>query len=112
MGIAWAPEPYRSLAAERHYLPSNVPLVKRVAAVVGDRVCAQGHAILVNGRRVASRLEVDGKGRSMPWWRGCRTLIAGEYLLLMDAAASFDGRYFGISREADLVGKAWPLWTR
>jgi type IV secretory pathway protease TraF len=30
----------------------------------------------------------------------------------MDAPASFDGRYFGISRAAQLVGKARPLWTR
>lgn len=112
MVIAWAPEPYRRLAAERHYLPANVPLVKRVAALAGDRVCAVGRSVRVNDRQVAERLVTDGKGRSMPWWRGCRTLGAGEYLLLMDAPASFDGRYFGISRERQLVGKARPIWTR
>lgn len=112
MVIAWAPQAYRNLAAERHYLPSNVPLVKRVAALVGDRVCANGRSILVNGEAVATRLAVDGQGRPMPWWDGCRTLSPGEYLLLMDAPASFDGRYFGISRSDQLVGKARPLWTR
>jgi conjugative transfer signal peptidase TraF len=110
--IAWAPERYRLLAAERHYLPANVPLVKRVAALAGDRVCAAGRVIQVNGRQVAERLSVDGKGRAMPWWTGCRTLNQGEYLLLMDAPASFDGRYFGVSNAGQLVGKAVPLWTR
>ncbi len=112
MVIAWAPQPFRRLAAERHYLPSNVPLVKRVAALAGDRVCTSGPAILVDDRVVARRLSADGSGRAMPWWQGCRTLGHGEYLLLMDAPASFDGRYFGIMRQADLVGKARPLWTR
>ena len=112
MVIAWAPEPYHRLAAERHYLPGNVPLVKRVAALAGDRVCAIGPTIQVGGKTIAHRLAVDGKRRAMPWWQGCRTLGTGEYLLLMDAPASFDGRYFGISRAAQLVGKARPLWTR
>lgn len=112
MVIAWTPEPARSLAAERRYLPSNVPLVKRVGAARGDRVCAIGEAIWVNGRHVAARREVDGSGRPMPWWTGCRDLALGEYFLLMDSPASFDGRYFGVTQRDDLVGRAVPLWTR
>jgi conjugative transfer signal peptidase TraF len=112
MAIARTPSAFRRLAAERRYLPENVPLVKRVAGIAGDRICAIGEAITVNGRRVATRLASDGRGRSMPWWRGCRVLGAGEYFLLMDAPASFDGRYFGISEQADIIGRAYPLWTR
>ena len=37
MVVAWLPRGARLLAASRHYLPANVPLVKRVAAVAGDR---------------------------------------------------------------------------
>jgi len=49
----------------------------------------------------------------MPWWQGCRTLIEGEYFLLMaDVPDSFDGRYFGITGNADLVGQAHLLWSR
>lgn len=112
MVIAWTPEPARSLAAERRYLPSNVPLVKRVGAAGGDRVCAIGEAIWVNGRHVAARREVDGSGRHMPWWTGCRDLVQGEYFLLMDSPTSFDGRYFGVTQRDDLVGRAVPLWVR
>lgn len=112
MAIARTPTTFRRLAAERRYLPENVPLVKRVAGIAGDRICASGEAVTVNGRRVATRLAKDGSGRPMPWWRGCRVLQAGELFLLMDAPASFDGRYFGISEQTDIVGRAYPLWTR
>ena len=111
MVIAWTPEPARSLAAERRYLPSNVPLVKRVVAVAGDRVCAAGTAIRVNGRHAGSRREVDGAGRPMPAWTGCHDLAAGEYFLLMEKPDSFDGRYFGVSGREDLVGRAVLLWA-
>src|SRR3546814_10436689 len=63
MVIARLAEPYRSLAAKRHYLPSNVPLVKRVAAVPGDRICARGDLIFVNGKPVTERLKIDARGR-------------------------------------------------
>lgn len=112
MAIAWAPPRWRALAAERHYLPANVPLVKRVAAVRGDLVCASGPEVTVNGVRVATRLTRDPSGRALPWWQDCHRLGPSEYLLLMDARGSFDGRYFGISSGRDLVGRARLIWRR
>ena len=112
MVIAWTPEPARSLAAERRYLPSNVPLVKRVGAIAGDRICAIGEAVWVNGRHVGARRDVDRQGRPMPAWTGCRELIEGEYFLLMESPDSFDGRYFGVTRREDLLGRAVLLWAR
>jgi len=110
MIIARVPEQWRSLAAHRHYLPLNVPLVKRAAAVAGDRVCADGQRILVNGRAAAVRQQHDRKGRLLPWWTGCAILAPGSVLLLMPSPDSFDGRYFGPSRPADIVGRAKLLW--
>lgn len=113
MVIAWVPGEFRMMAARRHYLPANVPLVKRVAAASGDEVCAIGARVMVNGRLVVRRLDRDGAGRPMPWWSGCGELGQGEYLLLMtDSAASFDGRYFGVSEAGDIVGKARLLWRQ
>jgi conjugative transfer signal peptidase TraF len=112
MVVAWTPGPARSLAARRHYLPDNVPLVKRVAALVGDRVCAASSSISIDGRRVAMRQRLDAAGRAMPWWSGCRDLGPGEYFLLMDSPASFDGRYFGVTQRQDLVGRAVLIWTK
>ena len=111
MVIARVPDEYRMLAARRHYLPANVPLVKRVAASPGDKVCAVGARVTVNERLAAKRLDRDGAGRAMPWWSGCAELGPGEYFLLMtDSGASFDGRYFGVIDAGDIVGKAWLLW--
>ncbi len=113
MVIARPPAAMRPLAAARGYLPADVPLVKRVAAVEGDTVCAFGQEILLDGRQVAERLPVDGHGRALPWWNGCRRLAHGQYFLMMTGnAASFDGRYFGISEAADILGKARALWLR
>lgn len=112
MVIARPPADARDFAARRHYLPANVPLVKRVAAEHGDTICALGAKIFVNGHRIAERLVRDGAGRPMPWWTGCVTLRRGALLLLMsDSLASFDGRYFGPTGRGDIVGKATPLWV-
>jgi len=111
MVIAWPPEPARALGAARGYLPRNVPLVKRVAAVAGARVCAVGDAILVEGRIVARRRAADPSGRPLPWWHGCMRLRAGElFLLTPGAPGAFDGRYFGPTPGALVVGRARLLW--
>jgi conjugative transfer signal peptidase TraF len=112
MVAAWTPEPVRALAARRHYLPANVPLVKRVAAAAGDRVCAHGGAISINGGPVALRQRSDPAGRQMPWWSGCRRLEPGQYFLLMESALSFDGRYFGPTPGRSLLGRAELLWAK
>lgn len=110
MVVARVPLRWRRLAAVRRYIPENVPLVKRVAAGAGDRVCAIGAEIRVNGTRVAVRRAVDGHARTMPAWGGCVTLRDGMLLLLMDAPDSFDGRYFGPTAAGDIIGKARSLW--
>lgn len=110
MVVAWLPAQVRRLAAERGYLPARIPLVKRVAAIAGDRVCAAGHRVLINGTSAAWRYRSDPAGRALPWWSGCRRLMGGETLLLTAPPRSFDGRYFGISRAREIVGRAVPLW--
>lgn len=112
MVIAWPPGPAREMGAARRYLPANVPLVKRVAAASGDRVCASGEAITINGARVVVRRRSDAAGRPMPWWSGCRLLGSDQYLLLMDSPRSFDGRYFGPTDGSGLVGRAVLLWAK
>ena len=111
--VARQPVATRRLAAARHYLPANVPLVKRVAAIPGDRVCALGQDISINGFWVAERRVADAPGRRMPWWSGCIQLRQGaHFLLLADEPASFDGRYFGPTERKLIIGKAHLLWAR
>jgi conjugative transfer signal peptidase TraF len=110
---AWPPPKAQRLAAERRYLPASVPLVKRVAAISGDRVCALGRTVLINGRPMVVRQRRDLSGRRLPWWSGCAVLRAGDlFLLSPHARNAFDGRYFGLTRSNQLIGKARLLWPR
>ena len=109
--LVHTPDSVRQLAAERGYLPATVPLVKRVAALDGDIVCAAADVISVNGRVVAERLAHDRLGRPLPAWTGCQTLGPDDVFLLMeDVTGSFDGRYFGSVRRAAIIGRLAPLW--
>lgn len=112
MVIAQVPVRYRMLAAQRHYLPLNVPLVKRVTASAGDDICAFGHDMYLNGKWIAARRSADGQQRPLPTWHGCIRLRGHQLFLMMDHPASFDGRYFGITEAKDVIGKAQLLWTK
>src|SRR5690606_3454677 len=105
------PQEVRSLAAERGYLPANVPLLKTVAAVAPQRVCMQGSQVRIDGGLVARRLRRDRRGCAMATWQACRRLVGDElFLLSTTKPESFDSRYFGpISTEA-VLGQAQPLW--
>jgi conjugative transfer signal peptidase TraF len=111
--VAWPPRGAARLAAARRYLPAGVPLVKRVVAAAGDRVCARGRTMLVNGRVAAKRRPRDPSGRRLPWWSGCRRLARGDVMLLGNGGPrAFDGRYFGVTRARQVIGAARLLWPR
>ncbi|WFP65641.1 MULTISPECIES: S26 family signal peptidase [unclassified Mesorhizobium] len=110
--LARAPEFIADVAAERGYLPRNVPLVKRVAALPREHVCAFNEAIIIGGEIAARRLATDTQNRPLPWWRGCRLLAGDEVFLLNgDAPRSFDSRYFGPVPIQNIIGRLVPLWT-
>jgi conjugative transfer signal peptidase TraF len=113
MVVAWPPVDARQLAASRRYVPSNVPLVKRVAGIAGDTICTVDREVTLNGRTVAARRAADAAGRELPAWQGCIRLGPGMVFLLMsETPDSFDGRYFGATLAQDVIGKATPLWLR
>jgi conjugative transfer signal peptidase TraF len=113
MVAARLPLPWRALANRRHYLPTRIPLIKRIAARAGDSVCAFGAVVTVNGRARALRRDADSLGRRLPAWQGCVHLRDGQVLLLMEgSSASFDGRYFGVTEAADVLGRARLIWRR
>ena len=105
------PKSIAKLAAERRYLPAGVPLIKRIAAVGGDDVCAFDGAIIINGKIVAHQPERDRAGRPMPRWNECRALVGDEFFLLLTPADSFDSRYFGPVPRAQIIGRLAPLCT-
>lgn len=95
----------------RGYLPTGVPLVKRIAALPGQQVCRRGTSVTIDGAAVATARAHDRLGRPLPNWQGCRRLAAGEFFLLNRHPDSVDGRYFGPLPAHSIVGQAVPLLT-
>ena len=106
--VANLTEEASSLAAQRGYLPPGIPVIKTVMALDGDTICEAGSLLHINGMPTVQLLPVDKAGRPLPSpWKVCRQLRAGEVLLLSDRTPdSFDGRYFGAVRKADIIGRA------
>ncbi|MBO6638469.1 MAG: S26 family signal peptidase [Roseitalea sp.] len=100
-----------AFAADRRILPAEMPALKRVAALNGDRVCRFAQVVSVNGESVARAQWSDGIGRRMPVWSGCQVLKDGDAFLLADHPNSFDGRYFGVTKTSRIIGVGLPLWT-
>lgn len=98
--------------AARNYLPLGVPLLKRVAALPGARVCRSGVFVTVDGQAVARALARDRLGRPLPVWLGCRIVGPHELFLVNAAPDSLDGRYFGPLPARGLLGTARPILTR
>ncbi|MCR5881230.1 S26 family signal peptidase [Phenylobacterium sp. J367] len=88
----------------------RVPILKSVAAVAGDHVCAANDRLEINGRVRAPILRQDRRGAALPRWDGCRRLRDGEVFVFSDRIPnSFDSRYFGPVNRAEIVGVFRPL---
>lgn len=100
-----------ALAAQRGYLPTRTPLLKRVGAVAPQEVCVIGGSVRIDGVPSAAVLPADRWGRPLPSWSQCRRLRPGElFLLSVTNPASFDSRYFGPVSVAAVIGVARPVW--
>ncbi|HDS1308096.1 TPA: S26 family signal peptidase [Stenotrophomonas maltophilia] len=111
--IVLVPLPDRAamLAAQRGYLPTRVPLLKRVGAVAPQHVCIIAGQVRIDGVPTAAVLRADRLGRPLPSWPQCRRLASGElFLLSVTNPASFDSRYFGPVSASTVIGVAHPVW--
>jgi len=107
---------FRVPPAGRAYARAHLPsvargsILKTIAAVQGDKVCAVHNVLSVNGRVLGQISVRDRQGRGLPQWRGCRPMGRGEYFVFSDRIAnSFDSRYYGPVRQDDLIGVYRPL---
>ena len=106
------PEPLATFLSERGYLPSGVPMLKRVLGLPGQTVCRNGFAITVDNIATGEAHDRDNRGRPLPDWQGCRVIADGEvFLMNWQSADSLDGRYFGVLPAAVIIGRAEPVWT-
>ena len=112
LAVVAPPEPVASFLEAGGYVPRGVPLMKRVLALPGQKVCRENLLVTVNGIAMGTARERDSHGRNLPVWQGCRTIAEGEvFLMNWQSADSLDGRYFGPLPARSIVGRATPLWT-
>ena len=106
------PGPLAGFMVGRGYVARDVPLLKRVLGLPGQRVCRIGLTVTVDGVEMGDALERDRIGRDLPVWQGCHIIAEGElFLMNWDVHDSLDGRYFGTIPASSVVGRALPLWT-
>lgn len=92
--VALAPPPEAAAYLRGLGMPERSRLLKRVAAVGGDPVCARAGRVSAAGRAAPVR-DHDRRGVALPAWRGCGPLAPDQLFLLGDSPDSFDSRYFG-----------------
>ena len=110
--MARLPADMAAFASQRGYLPSNVPILKRIGAVALQSVCVREQRVHIDGALVATARTHDGAHRPLQAWTQCRRLADGElFLLSRTNPASFDSRYFGPIAASAVLGVARPLWT-
>jgi len=115
VGDLLAVRPPKSLAVfldRRRYLPIGVPMLKRVAALPGQKICRFGRTVSIDGTYVAEAQERDRFGRPLPVWQGCRVITDGEVFLLNARWDSLDGRYFGPISARSIIGRTTPLYVK
>jgi len=106
------PESVAGFMVERGYIARDVPLLKHVLGLPGQRVCRAGRAITVDTVPLGEARDRDSRGRDLPVWQGCRTIAEGEiFLMNLDVGDSLDGRYFGPFPASAVIGRAIPLFT-
>ena len=106
------PEPVADFMVHRGYIARDVPLLKHVVGLPGQRVCRDGHAITVDAVPLGEARDRDSQGRDLPVWQGCRIIAEGEvFLMNLDVSDSLDGRYFGPLPASTVIGRATPLFT-
>ena len=109
------------LARERDYLPKGScagdvgTILKQVVGLPGETVEIGQSYVAVNGRLILNTAtrDKDAKGRAIPAVdRGTFTLQEGEiFLLATNSERSWDGRYMGATKVADVIATLRPLWT-
>lgn len=106
------PDPVAAFMVRRDYIARDIPILKHVVALPGQRVCRDGLAITIDGIPRGEARARDSRGDDLPVWQGCRRIAEGEiFLMNPEVGDSLDGRYFGPFPASRVIGRAIPIFT-
>jgi len=97
---------------ERGYdVPPNFLFMKPIVAGPGDQVCNSLSGLFINGKHFADTESHDADGRFLPVWQQCRRMDREEYFMVSTHIPnSFDSRYFGPVKGAEIAAVYIPLF--
>jgi conjugative transfer signal peptidase TraF len=114
-------EPYASVAAARGYRSTGTcpdgasPLMKPIVATAGDHVRVSKQGLEVNGvlLPMTAPMPVDTQKRPIAAWPNGEYIVAPGWVWVASSynARSFDSRYFGPIRTADIRCHLRPFVT-
>jgi conjugative transfer signal peptidase TraF len=96
------------------YLPANIPLIKRIAAIPGEVVETSARGVRVNGILWpdSAPLTHDQEGRSLqPYPFGTYRVAAGQLWVMSNHPRGLDSRYFGPVTESSVISPLVPIVT-
>ena len=106
------PDPLAAFLDLNDYLPSGLPMLKRIVALPGQVVCRTGLTITVDNLEMGQARERDGRNRPLPAWQGCHIIGEDEiFVMNWQSTDSLDSRYFGPLPASAVIGRALPVWT-
>lgn len=86
-------------------------ITKMAAAIPGDHVAIKGDQAYVNGRPIGLKMDLlDKLGKRSGDFDREFNVPKGHYLLLGTQPRSYDGRYWGLVPENEIIGRAKPIW--
>jgi conjugative transfer signal peptidase TraF len=96
------------------YVPANIPLIKRVAAIPSDVVETSAYGVRVNGILWpdSATLTHDQEGRSLrPYPFGIYRVPTGQLWVMSNHPRGLDSRYFGPVPESSVISALVPIAT-
>lgn len=92
------------------YYDDGTMMAKIVHGVPGDKVVVDKRGVVINGSVVAEGFALSQRlGAQQESFYRSLVIPEGKYLMLAPAPESYDGRYWGLIDESQVVGGVTPL---
>lgn len=93
-----------------HKMENRTDLIKYIAAINPAEVCVDDReALWIDGSAVAQR-NIEKYPSAVPDQSRCHQLLADEILVIGDHPDSYDSRYFGPIKRADVIARVELIW--